>query len=252
MEVYCISLEKNKDNWPKLIKNISENGFPNVQIFKAVYGKDLKETNDTDIISTWALYQLLNNIERKCHAQLGTWGAVGCYLSHISIWQKMVEQKIEKCLIFEDDVEFENDFKEKFKKNVENKIPKDADAVFLDVAWCHKEDYYDGYLTKMKGQFFGTHAYIITLQGAQKYLSKIFPIEIQIDAYMSFFSILNNLNIYRAHKLCYQKMHISSIQKPCILCDIDNDNIIIYKKGIVLLTIILLVVIIIYIHSHLS
>ena len=218
MDAYCISLKKNKEKWPQLIETIKKNGFEKIEIFEAVNGKELQPSH---LLSVWSLYNLTKNVERKEHAQLGSWGAVGCYLSHALIWERMVEKNIQKCIIFEDDVKFYSNFKEEFEKVVEF-IPKDADVVFLDLLWCENKIDVNEYVKKIDGQFFGTHAYIITLEAAKKFLSKILPIEIQIDSYMSYFSLENNMNMYTLKNLCTQKIHMSSIQKPCVICDLSS------------------------------
>jgi len=243
VNTYCISLEKKKGEWENILSYISKNtGIKDVQIFPAIYGKEVEKVYENplninkvsrpvqnilkengDIMSIWALYKLKKNQERREHAQLGTWGAVGCYLSHYSLWKMLYEKDKDYFLIFEDDITFASDFKEKFDKLMKN-IPEDTDMVFLDLAWSETSEKtkYEN-LDQVKGQFFGLHAYIITRNGAKKLLEKIFPIEIQLDSYISFYNVVNNnsLNLYRAYGLCGQSIHVSSIQTTCTTCDIN-------------------------------
>jgi GR25 family glycosyltransferase involved in LPS biosynthesis len=242
IETYCISLEKKREEWDDITANIRKNtGLNDVKIFPAIYGKEVGDVYENpqniskvskrvqdilkengDIMSVWALYKLKKAQERREHAQLGTWGAVGCYLSHYLLWKMTYERDLSYTLIFEDDVTFSSDFEERFRKIVKN-IPEDTDVIFLDSSWCEISEptKYEN-LDRVKGQFFGTHAYIITSSGAKKLLEKIFPIEIQIDAYMSFVNFLKNgnMNVYRAYGMCGQSMHQSSIQTICMTCDI--------------------------------
>jgi len=236
MDAYCISLKKNKEKWPELIEKIRKNGFENIEIFEAVNGKELKPSH---LLSVWSLYNLTKNVERKEHAQLGSWGAVGCYLSHALIWERMVEKNTQKCIIFEDDVKFYSNFKEEFEK-VTPFIPKDADVVFLDLLWCENKINVNKHVKKINGQFFGTHAYIITLEAAKKFLSKILPIEIQIDSYMSYFSLENNMNMYTLKNICTQKIHMSSIQQPCVICDLTSKKFKLYIYLVLFLIMILI------------
>lgn len=54
-----------------------------------------------------------------------TRGEIGCFLSHRRIWQKMVDENIQRLLVLEDDVEFLPDFPETLQFACKN-IPNDA------------------------------------------------------------------------------------------------------------------------------
>ena len=176
------------------------------------------------MISTWGLYHLFNNTHRRDHAQLGSWGAVGCYLSHASIWKKIVDEKMDAAIIFEDDIQFNANFKENFE-NVMQNLPDDGDVFFLDVTLNFKPLKYSDMFDKILGQFWGLHAYIMTNKGAQKLLPFIYPIEIQIDSLIGFSASLNRIKLYTAKGLCTQKSHVSSIQTTCAICDVDDKQI---------------------------
>ena len=73
MDVYCISLEKYKDNWPSILEKLNAVGFTNAQIFPGVIGSNFKNLNSIEVIkygppenfiSIWTLYNLKNNISR--------------------------------------------------------------------------------------------------------------------------------------------------------------------------------------------
>ena len=244
MKVYCISMEKNPE---KIIENISSNGFPQVKIFDAVNGKALAPSG-SKFVSVFALENLLQKNERRYHAELGTWGAVGCYLSHVSLWQQLVQDTDdESYLIFEDDVMFSNNFANKYTKCMEN-IPKNWDILFLDLMWNEKETQYNDYFYTVRGHFFGTHAYIINKKCASALLTSAFPIEIQIDSYMSYFGSQNNLNYYTAKNLCYQKPHVSSIQTTCVICNLNSEKINLINKYAITLVILFICVIILIIY----
>lgn len=131
MEAYCISQEKFRDKWDGILENIGRNGFPGVKIFPAIEGV---EQRNNQLLSLWARYNLLNKIHRKNHEQFTTWGSVGCYLSHVSLWQYIVNKNVDKMAVFEDDVLFSEDAKGKIEKLI-NSIPEDADMVALGLLW---------------------------------------------------------------------------------------------------------------------
>uniref|UniRef100_A0A6C0KU45 Glycosyl transferase family 25 domain-containing protein n=1 Tax=viral metagenome TaxID=1070528 RepID=A0A6C0KU45_9ZZZZ len=250
MKSFCISLEKHRDTWPELTNYFLENGISDVTIFPGINGKNIGqyfETKNSQVlgpsesalienvggvekmVSTWGLYHLYNHTNRRDHAQLGSWGAVGCYLSHANIWKKMLDEKIDSAIIFEDDVQFNSGFKDRFEKFMKN-LPSDGDVFFLDVSVNFKPLKYDDMFDKILGQFWGLHAYIMTNKGAQKLLPFVYPIEIQIDSLIGYSASLNRLKLYTAKDLCGQKTHISSIQTACMICDIDDKEINKYKS----------------------
>ena len=67
-----------------------------------------------------------------------TVGAIGCAQSHRAIYQKIVDENINSCLILEDDITLDDKFNEKIKYienqiKVNNKINSKQD--FLTSAW---------------------------------------------------------------------------------------------------------------------
>ena len=267
MKSFCISLEKHRDTWPGLKNYFIQNGITDITMFPAVNGRELgkyfenseaenisqntmnliqKSGGVQKIVSTWGLYHLYNSTKRRDHAQLGSWGAVGCSLSHIGIWQKIVEENLDMALIFEDDIDFKSEFKEKLPKIIKN-LPEDADVIFLDTTVNFKPLKHDDLFDKVLGQFFGTHSYIMTNKGAQKLLPYVYPVEIQIDAFMGYSASLNRIKIYSTKDMCAQKMHSSSIQTTCVICDIDDTQIDKYtflsKTFIILFILVILILI---------
>jgi glycosyl transferase family 25 len=68
-------------------------------------------------------------------------GLVGCALAHINVWEKIIENNDTYSLIFEDDIEFENNFLERFN-NIE--IPKDTDILYIGCQGiCNPKTKYD-------------------------------------------------------------------------------------------------------------
>jgi glycosyl transferase family 25 len=105
-----------------------------------------------------------------------TGGELGCLLSHRSIFQKMVDENIERALILEDDAILYDDFYPAFKKLLEAKTPYEL-ARFLYTEKVAKltqrtvEQIDDTYkLNRLMTTPGGAHAYIITQSGAKKLL----------------------------------------------------------------------------------
>lgn len=241
-KVYCISLHKNNDKWDNLLKTITDNGFPNCVIFEGINGSQYSFENLENIIGIWQRYILKNNIMRTNHEQFNSWGGLGCYLSHIGIWQDAKDNGYKKILILEDDITFSENFSEKLSDRVAY-IPKEYDLLFLDVLKCYSSKKINKYFNKILTLFFGTHSYIITSSAIDTMLKTAFPIEVQIDSYMSYTGNISDLNMYYTSGLCGQFLHLSDIQTVCLACDYKHS---ILVKPTVIVIIILLVIVNIY------
>lgn len=193
-DVYVINMTQKKDrliNFSKYYNN-SDLKFKQFNIFPAIVGKDL---NLIEYVSPEGYKQILElekTGHRKHHYDLSR-GAVGCYLSHLSIYKQIVKSNSNYGIIFEDDSEMIEDF---YKNIIEglNKIPDNWD-IFLLGHICIKCDINTEY-TKVH-RFWGTHSYIIKKESAAKllkYLDK--PLSKQIDADMSLLVKRGIINIY--------------------------------------------------------
>jgi GR25 family glycosyltransferase involved in LPS biosynthesis len=224
MDAYCISLQKKQDTWPGLIETFKQQGIDNIKIFPAVVGKDLPNSGSVEYtkfgdpqnyITLLTYFNLVKNKLRRFHSQHTTWSSIGCYLSHISLWQMLLDDpSLKYMLIFEDDVKFNSDFANTFQNEILPNIPANSDIVFLDVLKNYVKNVpYNEYFEKIVSLFFGLHAYIITKQGAANLLKEAFPIEMQLDSYIAKYAELNDLNLYvSTKKICKQKSHVSSVQ----------------------------------------
>ncbi len=139
-------------------ENIKNAGFKDMRIFKGVMAKDNKVLRDT--------IEEFNNINFHKDMSLG---AIGCLLSHLKIYKHIIQNKIQVCTIFEDDVHFHPNWSELAFKYYEN-TPKNFDLIFMG-------NQIDECITTPKKvqainncSAFCLHAYIITYQGAQKLL----------------------------------------------------------------------------------
>ncbi|TCV81393.1 MULTISPECIES: glycosyltransferase family 25 protein [Methylomonas] len=119
-------------------------------------------------------------------------GAVGCYLSHLHIYEAMKLEKIPMALVVEDDARLNPDVTEMLSQEISF---KDWDYCFLDCDDHNDEGpvFYDA----DSGQKFGTrftvfalssgpqttHAYMITLEAAIKRLENAYPLVKAIDLY---------------------------------------------------------------------
>ena len=129
---------------------------------------------------------LLDTI-RETHADLGTSNAIGCSLSHITLWKKIVDENLKGLYIFESDAVCTKDFNEYL-----NLFLKEDNPHVLFFGIIGRPTGLSQNISKIPGRFYGTHAYYITQEGAKLLLQYAMPIEQQIDSYISDLNLLSN------------------------------------------------------------
>ena len=100
LQCFCINLPSRTDRWNQFTNNVSHM-FPKMIRVDAINGKELSQETIQKIVTPRTLFNIGKT--RKDHNNIYTYGAIGCYLSHVKIWQKMVDENMSECLIFEDD-----------------------------------------------------------------------------------------------------------------------------------------------------
>ena len=119
-------------------------------------------------------------------------GAIGCYLSHLKVYQHMVDEQIPVALVLEDDA--------RISPKLRSILGRPIDGESFDYCFLDSDDHNDrGSVFFDKDDSVGiasgvlayrlsagpqtTHAYLISLSGASKRLSAAFPIQKAIDLY---------------------------------------------------------------------
>lgn len=112
-KIFLINLDKSSDRLARCQEFFAQFNIEFERI-PAVYGKDLSEQEIT------SFYDADRNTTGY-KKELGV-GELGCYLSHVKCWQKIVDEELDYALILEDDfklTESFNDFAEIFPKLVD-------------------------------------------------------------------------------------------------------------------------------------
>jgi len=195
---FIISL--NDDLYKKALNKLSrKSSLIKYSKFDAIKGRDL-DINDNNL-TIRAKYGLLQPY-RQLHSDLGSMNAVGCYLSHKTLWDYIVDNDLAGIYIFESDAICQKDFDKHLRKFKE--IPN---AHILLLGYIGLPDILNIPSTvginKLNTRFFGTHSYYITLEGAKYCLKNINPIEQQIDSYLSDLIVLSQ-KVYLNHLIYIQ------------------------------------------------
>ena len=158
-----------------------------------------------------------------------TGGELACFMSHVSVWQKMVDEQIPHLAIFEDDVYLGKDAAELLNNagwiNPNWDIIKTeafADQVFLgktqsEIANGSRQ------VVQLIGKNLGTAGYILSLEGAQKYLEYVKKIQlIPLDQVMFDEFIRHTFHpVYQmTPALCIQEMMLFPEKKTTLSSDL--------------------------------
>lgn len=239
IQTYVINLDRRPDRWDSLRAEPDFPNFPNIQRFSATDGKTLDLQTDSRI-SVYAKHNIAK-FTRRSHDMLDSIGGVGCALSHIGLWEKLVGSDQDVFLILEDDILLPrrtwervtfvyestpelhdsrnwdiwsignlNCFPDNIQRNIEESIQPSSDTP--EWVECH--------------QFIGLQAYFISRRGADKLLKNVFPIQQHIDWFISYYAATHPFKvIHNRYINIAQRGEGSDIakQKKCAICDIPTN-----------------------------
>jgi len=228
-DVYLLNLERRSDRLFRFMKCYNNSDMKHISInkFNAIDGStiDINTVPMTEL-ARLEMKQLETTGFRYKHYQL-TKGAIGCYLSHVKIWENMLKTNQNICLIFEDDARPPPNFMKLVNQNVKH-IPDDWDIILLGKICNDCVDY--GKYYKIN-RFILLHSYLINSKAVEKIVktNTLFPISQQLDAYLSELSSI--LNIYAVkYDIVKQGGSRTDIQAPIVRSRKNNDRYKIYQK----------------------
>lgn len=195
-KIFVINLNRRKDR----LKHFKSRYNFDIKLnrIEAVDGRDLNidELFKNNTIGEYG-YNSLKKY-RNFHHELTHNGSVGCYLSHYNIWKSIYDKdKNRNYIIFEDDTILNDMTLDDISKRIK-KLPDDWDIYLLSSPhFVYEKEFIGKNLYKGK-RFFLMNAYVINKKGIEKIFNTntIFPINQQIDSYLSELATDRNLNIY--------------------------------------------------------
>ncbi len=173
--IFIINLRKSIDRKEHMQQLCKQHAL-DCQFIDAVYGKELDEE---ELATVYDKSRALVEFGRELTA-----GEIGVALSQKKIYQKMVDENIEKAIILEDDVTFDNSIHE-LLGSIEN-FPKDWECTLLFYHRIHPS--LNRYCVSLRNRISvsknlkivrfidlmdGAAGYVINLSGAKKLLSTL-------------------------------------------------------------------------------
>ena len=129
MKIYIINLEKDVDRKNRMISILEKAGVTNYEFIKAVDGSLLSSNEKKSLVD-------FNKMTRLCREL--TPSEIGCSLSHQLAYRKIIEENKEyRCIILEDDVILNNNFKHILDSKYHS---QDIDLLFFGLSTSNIEN----------------------------------------------------------------------------------------------------------------
>ena len=138
---------------------------------------------------------------RRVLGEYLTPGAVGCIMSHAKVWLRVIEDNA-PALVFEDDVVFSALLDEMLPLALRD-VPSTFSMLYLadlvqSAASQKRDSAFDGkWIYRLKGEYWGTYAYVVSPNAAKILYDEIFPLRLQADSYIMEVTKYFGLNVYR-------------------------------------------------------
>lgn len=197
IKCWVINLDKNKDRLDRFMQYYNDSDLKQYELerFQAIYGKEL----DIEKYVTAKAYEdlLVNekNNHRTKHYQL-TRGAVGCYLSHSTLYEKLLkDDKHDYYFIFEDDAAVLPKVADRINLAIQ-KAPSDWDIILFSP--IYEVEKHVGTYVREPEHFWGLIGYAINKKGAAQFIEEFHKkkISMQIDSKMTLMIQQKKLRVY--------------------------------------------------------
>ena len=126
---YLINLDHRKDRFNVTTNLLSIFNFKHVMKYPAINGKNILYDELVKIVDPDSMKSIINDFRNEHHEL--SYGAVGCYLSHVNIWDELSNSyDTNEIIIFEDDTYPASNL-EKIHIILQNNVPGDWDIVLF-------------------------------------------------------------------------------------------------------------------------
>ena len=213
--------------------------------FEFIYGLNKSETTKEELIAG-GVYDEQRAIELDRSSKPMTVGHICCSLAHTNAYERMVDDNVERALIFEDDVTVSPIDEEDVLQILAN-APDDAELIYWGWAatmepkhaplkkWLYKRQHDLGLLTYTHtmidnlyprefneyflaaGKTFYTHAYSLTRSAAEKLLAINSPVVLNADNAIMHGVLSGEIKAYLSiRQLFGQRSHLDSAAMPSL------------------------------------
>ena len=202
-QIYIIHLDCFTERKKKMIEQIKKFNLKNITIIDGInkHDIDIEKCKKNNIIAYLGNEYCKNDSECSCNGRghkIGEFsGRIACSYGHYLVWNDMIKNNYDKCLILEDDFRLNSDFHDKFNILYQN-LPKQWDVILFENRWIinkeikprykniHKKDIVDdnNYFFKTPYGCQDAGCYAITSNTAKILKKKYLPIRGGADGFM--------------------------------------------------------------------
>ena len=181
-KIYVINLKRETKRKENIINELRKQNIVDFEVIDAIDGEVIKKSELDLLISK--NNKFINPINTFMNAP-----EICCALSHIKVYKKFIETKMDYALIFEDDAIFLNNFSEKLKKFILKNFKYEKQIMLLSELWqffkkpLDLEDEYE--IVDVRNAVL-THAYFINREAAKSLISFNYPVKTMPDNFLIF------------------------------------------------------------------
>lgn len=182
LPVVVINLPHRTDRWRAVSRRLSAAGLNKLIKAPAVDGTRLRYDN---IAALLGVSTNVIDAAPRSHLTL-TRPAIGCFLSHLSIWRWVVESSLPMVLILEDDAAPAAHYHPARLRSAVTSLPEEAELIFLGcMIMGGLADRPEHSKLARLYYFNGTFAYLITPRACKALLQRLLPLRSHIDHQIS-------------------------------------------------------------------
>jgi glycosyl transferase family 25 len=192
LQPVIVSLNRRPDRWEKVVSALGRVGIARISKFAAVDGATLSDQTLSALVDSACVV----SDRPTSHTQL-TRPAIGCFLSHLTIWKGFLDGGRDRLVVLEDDAVPSPSYSANYAERVLAAIPAEADLVLLGGTIMA------GLVEKTECEFLsrvyyfnGTYAYLVTRKGCAKLLQHLLPLRTHIDHQISHVLIRNPASLF--------------------------------------------------------
>ena len=208
-KIYVVSMEKNTERHQYINELFRKYNIAN---YKILHGPEGESINVSELYNK----KLIQEHMKKMPNPIGT------IETHKMAWQDFVNSGCEKCLVFEDDVYFLENFESRLSQFLTN-LPDNWDV--LQIGWLpphysNKEDKKINEYVKLRWSgVAGAHCYALKINSARILIENVYPINKAVDGYIGDITNPWTKLEKNIHLDCY-----SPLQCLAIDCSHDHGN----------------------------
>lgn len=186
--IFVVNLRKNADRMESIKRQLDGMGLA-YERFEAVYGRDLSCQERREKFSKWR--------SRLAIGADMTDGELGCALSHLGIYRKMLGDGIDKAVVLEDDVILDESFSDAIRRASDFAVAEQPQVILFS-AYGEKKGVV--HKTGVERIAVGSCAdgYLVTRAAAKLILETNLPVIVQADAWTRWHR-RNGLQLYRVY-----------------------------------------------------